>query len=149
MLSKLTPKTRKIILIVSILSLVHLISIVRKNKGIDEAKCNSNRKKYKKECFKLFKELQNPDPKAFYRPPLGKPPDDLLNEFTQNGEMPITKYWYFNEVYSDANQKLNENKEIIPKSVVDYFRLKDNNRAENQYKDQYNHQMMPRYSNFI
>jgi hypothetical protein len=30
------------------------------------------------------------------------PPQDLLNEFTQNGEMPITKEWYINEVYSDS-----------------------------------------------
>ena len=63
--------------------------------------------------------------------------------------MPIRRYWYFNEVYSDANQKSVNNKQIIPKSVVDSFRLKDNNRAENQYKDRYNHQMMPKYTNFI
>ncbi len=31
------------------------------------------------------------------------PPDDLLNEFIQNGEMPITNYWYSNDAYSDSN----------------------------------------------
>ena len=31
------------------------------------------------------------------------PPADLMNRFTQNGDMPITKKNYFNEVYSDSN----------------------------------------------
>ncbi len=63
--------------------------------------------------------------------------------------MPIKKYWYLNEVYSDANQQSSNNKEFISKSIVDSFRLKNNKRAENQYNDRYNHQLMPKYSNFI
>jgi len=31
------------------------------------------------------------------------PPYDLMNRFTQNGDMPITKSYYFDEVYSDSN----------------------------------------------
>ena len=60
---------------------------------------------YKKDCLNLFKELNNPDPSLFHRPPLAKPPDHLMNEFTQNGEMPIKSIYYFNQVYSDSNKK--------------------------------------------
>ena len=123
-----------------------------KNAKLDSkfsAICDSNRKKYKKECLDLFQELKNPDLNSFYRPPLDKPPDYLLNEFTQNGEMPITKYWYFNDVYSDAAQKITTHKEVISKSTVDSFRLKDNNRARNYYGDSYNQRLMPKYSSFI
>jgi hypothetical protein len=111
--------------------------------------CELRQKNYKTECLNLFKELNNPDPSKFFHPPLAKPPDNLMNEFTQNGEMPITKYWYFNDVYSDANQKEAKNKEIITKSEVDGYRLKDNNRVANYYGDWYNHQLMPKYSNYI
>ena len=31
------------------------------------------------------------------------PPSYLMSRFTQHGDMPITKQWYINEVYSDAN----------------------------------------------
>jgi hypothetical protein len=111
--------------------------------------CESRQQIYNTECLNLFKELKNPDPSKFFRPPLAKPPDNLMNEFTQNGEMPITNYWYFNNVYSDANQKEVEKKEIISKSEVDEFRLKDNKRVANYYGDWYNHQLMPKYSDYI
>ena len=73
----------------------------------------SNILNYKNACLDLFKHLNNPNPSLFHRPPLSKPPSDLLNEFTQNGDMPITKYFYFNDVYSDANEKETKLKEII------------------------------------
>ena len=111
--------------------------------------CESKRKEYINDCLNLFKELKDPDPSKFYRPPLAKPPDNLMNEFTQNGEMPITKYWYFNDVYSDANKKEDKIKEIISKSEVDSYRLKGPNRAANYYGDWYNHQLMPKYSNYL
>jgi hypothetical protein len=109
-----------------------------------------NKKKYKNECIQLFKNLNNPDPSAFYRPPLKKVPDDLLNEFTQNGEMPIKSYLYFNDVYSDANKKFSENKDKITKKEVDSLRLDSSNkRVGNYYGDWYNHHLMPKYSNYI
>ena len=146
------------LLIFTILAYFHIVKfnlnfkITSKNASKlhkNDVKCNSNRLKYKQECLDLFQELKNPDPSAFYRPPLAKPPDSLMNEFTQNGEMPIKKYWYFDDVYSDANQKVANSKQIIPKYLVDSFRLKDNYRAENQYKDRHNHLIMPKYSNYI
>jgi len=66
---------------------------------ISTSKCNA----YKKECIRLFKKLRFPNETLIIRPPLHMPPKYLLDEFTQNGEMPITKEFYFNEVYSDAD----------------------------------------------
>ena len=120
-----------------------------KNSEIVIETCESRRSNYKADCLNLFKELNNPDPSKFYRPPLAKPPDNLMQEFTQNGEMPITRYWYINNAYSDVKKIENKEKEIINKSVVDSFRLNNNRRVGNYYGDQYNHQLMPKYSNNI
>jgi len=67
---------------------------------------------YKQECINLFKKLRYPNESLIIRPPLRMPPDDLLNEFTQNGEMPISRQWYINEVYSDASSA-NTNKQVL------------------------------------
>ncbi len=70
--------------------------------------------KYKQECINLFKKLRYPNQSLIIRPPLRMPPQDLLNEFTQNGDMPITKEWYINEVYSDSTSLNTSNiQEII------------------------------------
>jgi hypothetical protein len=73
-------------------------------------------------------------------------PDNLLSEFTQNGEMPITRSFYFNEVYSDAtsnnNNQSNEKQplETISKAEVDSYRMLDGkNRKGNYYGDWYSH----------
>jgi hypothetical protein len=58
---------------------------------------------YKRECNQLFKKLRYPNQSLIIRPPLKMPPPDLMKKFTQNGDMPITKEWYINEVYSDSN----------------------------------------------
>jgi hypothetical protein len=70
--------------------------------------------KYKQECINLFKKLRYPNQSLIIRPPLKMPPKDLINEFTQNGDMPITKEWYINEVYSDSTSLNTSNiQEII------------------------------------
>ena len=108
------------------------------------------REEYKHQCLGLFIDLNNPDPSMFYRPPLRKVPDNLLAEFTQQGDMPITKDWYFNDVYSDANTNLTKKLEIINKNKVDYYRLnKNNTRINNYYFDMQNHRLMAKYSNSI
>ena len=75
--------------------------------------------KYKQECINLFKKLRYPNQSLIIRPPLRMPPKDLLNEFTQNGDMPISKEWYFNEVYSDSSSSLN------PSNIKDIIKIKD------------------------
>jgi hypothetical protein len=74
---------------------------------------NNDKYDYHKNCISLFKKLRYPNESLIYKPPLKIPPEDLLNEFTQNGEMPITRYWYFNETYSDSSSNNKSIKEII------------------------------------
>ena len=108
------------------------------------------KKEYKRQCLDLFFELNNPDPSKFYRPPLAKVPDELYNEFTQNGDMPFYKDFYFNDVYSDADKKISEKVDIISKDTVDHYRLNSNNtRVPNYYGDWENHKLMPKYNNYI
>jgi len=112
----------------------------------DPVMCETNRKKYKQDCMKLFKELKDPNPSQFYRPPLARPPADLFDEFTQYGDMPITKYLYINEVYSDADKDKTEKMEIVTKDIVDSYRLRNGQRVENYYQDISNNDLMTKYS---
>lgn len=57
---------------------------------------------YQKSCIDLFEKLRFPNLSLFFNQPLKEPPADLLDEFTMNGKMPITKWWYFNDLYSDS-----------------------------------------------
>ena len=68
---------------------------------------------YQRKCNQLFIKLRYPNQSLIIRPPPQMPPDDLMNRFTQNGDMPITKNWYFNEVYSDSNSNSKNVQEII------------------------------------
>ena len=98
-------KSKLYILIVLICFLILLWKYDSLNNRLDLLMKISNPScyKYKQECINLFKKLRYPNQSLIIRPPLRMPPKDLLNEFTQNGDMPITKEWYFNEVYSDSN----------------------------------------------
>jgi hypothetical protein len=68
---------------------------------------------YFRKCNKLFLKLRFPNQSLIIRPPLKMPPADLLNRFTQDGDMPITKQFYFNEVYSDSNSDDKKTQETV------------------------------------
>ena len=120
---------------------------IHEKDSIDENKTSSNCElKYKNECLKLYAELNNPDPKAFFRPPLEKIPEEMLAEFTQNGEMPVTTYWYFNNVYTDAiDTGKKEVKEIISKQEVDSLRTNVSDTRTGHYGDNYMRRFMTKY----
>lgn len=59
------------------------------------------REKQTKQCLDLFASIGSYSMDLVHRPPLRYPPDDLLFEFTQYGQMPITNLIYYNEVYED------------------------------------------------
>ncbi len=105
------------------------------------------RPNYKRECLNLFKELNNPDPNQLHRPPLKEPPAELMDQFTQNGDMPIAKYRYFDEVYSDADQKKGKAIEIKTKAQMDALRATDGTK-DHGYPDWYGPQsrLMAKYS---
>jgi hypothetical protein len=81
-------------------------------------------KKYQQECIKLFEKIRNPKNGTIFRPPLKEIPKELYNLFTQNGSMPVRRYWYFNDAYSDSvsNSNLNKNKPIVSKQELNNWR---------------------------
>jgi len=74
---------------------------------------------YKRECDQLFKKLRYPNQSLIMRPPPKMPPAELMNRFIQNGDMPITKEWYINEVYSDSNSN-DKNKVASAVTVAEF-----------------------------
>jgi len=64
---------------------------------------------YQQKCNRLFIKLRYPNQSLIIRPPLKMPPADLMDRFTQNGDMPLTKEFYFNDVYSDSDSGLDLN----------------------------------------
>lgn len=61
-----------------------------------------DRQTYEHECIQLYERLRNPSPSLYFNPPIKRPPSDMYDRFTQNGLMPIKKWWYINDLYSDS-----------------------------------------------
>ncbi|RNA10879.1 TPR domain [Brachionus plicatilis] len=75
-------------------------------------KSSSTRAEYLQDCLNLYKKLRNPDKKNIFRPPLREPPKELYDEFTDNGNFPITSLRYFNNAYSDSASNSSSSKLI-------------------------------------
>lgn len=84
---------------------------------IKQGKSESSDPDYTRKCIQLYKKLRNPDKNLFFVPPLKEPPKEMLDEFTQNGQMPMRKLWYFNEVYSDSQGDSTSAKRVINEEV--------------------------------
>lgn len=78
---------------------------------------------YRTECINLYKQLRFPNKNLFFNPALRKPPAHLLSEFTQHGQMPIKKWRYFNEVYSDSKGDQVKKQVIKKKEIENYLRM--------------------------
>ena len=93
-----------------------------------------------RKCLALFTKLRHPNQTLMFRPPLKSPPADMLNDFQQNGDMPITRDFYFNDVYSSADkasdQVTNETIPVIASSEVNSWRVKVRAREALVYGDQ-------------
>lgn len=59
---------------------------------------------YKRECLDLFQRLRFPNESLRFHPPTDKIPDELLAQFTQDGQMPLKRYSYINEALDSSNQ---------------------------------------------
>jgi hypothetical protein len=70
---------------------------------------------YRSECFKLLHKLRYPDKRLLHDPPLKEPPPELFDEFTQHGEMPILRYWYFNDLSYSVDRS------TVKKSAIDSY----------------------------
>ena len=149
-MSKLSRK-HKVLLGLMAIAFVYLFLILERYEPFaKDTKSLTSDQAYKHECLSLFDELNSPHPKQLYRPPLKSPPAHLMSEFTQNGEMPIKEYAYFNSVYSDADKKGEKAKEVIRKSQVDEYRSTDGtNRKANGYNDRKMFRLMTNYSSRV
>lgn len=69
---------------------------------------------YKSECLNLFKKIRFPSKNLLHNPPLKKPPSEMLNDFIQNGNMPISDF-YINDLkyHPDASSKDTNNKTLV------------------------------------
>ena len=77
---------------------------------------------YKEKCMSLFRKLRYPDQKLVFRPPLKEPPADMLKNFTQNGDLPMRRLWYFDNAYSDSDSlKKNDIKSIVTKEELNIW----------------------------
>ena len=116
-----------------------------KTQGIESPECVL----YRKECFNLFKKLRYPNKSLIIRPPVRMPPDDLMDRFTQNGDMPILKQLYFDQVYPDSN--LNETilQSQITFTEFNKWLIKVKNNEPLNYGDKKFHRIMRIYKNSI
>ena len=104
---------------------------------------------YTKKCINLYKKLRYPNQSLIMRPPPQKPPADMMDEFTMNGKMPITRYWYINEAYTDSNS---DNKsvvqEVISTQFTQYLGMVKRKEALN-YEDTKLNEVMHSYGEYI
>jgi hypothetical protein len=82
---------------------------------------------YKENCLKLFKKLRYPNASLIFRPPLKRPPPDMMDDFEQNGDMPIKSDFYIDNTYSDSGLDSAATYKILPiitKKEMDEYREK-------------------------
>lgn len=97
---------------------------------------SSDKNEYKKFCLKLYDKKRTINSSLVFRPPLKQPPNDILDDFQQNGDMPILKSYYFNEAYLDSDLKNNKiNEHISEKTISDILYKIRLNESFNQYLD--------------
>ena len=103
---------------------------------------------YASSCIDLFKKIRHPNESLLFRPALSRPPANMLAEFTMNGKMPITKWWYINEVYSDAegNKSKSSNKtekiRYLSNGTINKYRFRIQHKMPLGYRDKILNEMM-------
>lgn len=80
---------------------------------------NFSEKSYESTCIDIYKKLRFPAKNLFFNPALKQPPAHMLDEFTQHGEMPIKKWWYFNDVYADSEGAEKKNMRVFGKKEIE------------------------------
>jgi hypothetical protein len=104
---------------------------------------------YRDKCMQLFKKINTPNMSLFFRPPLNKPPDDMFDEFTQHGQMPITKYLYVNEVYADSKNDEKNTQKVITRAELDMYRDKVRRGEALGYNDKVLSELMGSYRQML
>jgi len=104
---------------------------------------------YRKQCFSLYKKLRYPDEKYKFNPPVKEIPKELYENFTQHGYMPLTKYWYFNDAYSDSFSTDKAKKTPVDVANFNMYREKVKNWQPLGYEDVSFHVTMDQYKSEI
>jgi hypothetical protein len=77
---------------------------------------------------------------------LKEPPADLLLNFTQNGDMPITRWFYFNEATQSTNEDITE---VITNQEIENWRVKVRRGDPLHYDEIKLRDLMYKYSQYI
>jgi hypothetical protein len=84
----------------------------------------------------LIQQIEISKKNLFFDPPLKKPPANMFYEFTQHGKMPIKKWWYINDLYSDSKgENKNIKKRTINSTEIDDLRNKIKTNQRYAYGD--------------
>lgn len=104
---------------------------------IDSTRRAPRSEAYTDECLRLYKKLRHPNQSLIFQPPLRQPPAEMLNDFEQNGYMPIMRYIYCNDVYADSGLVDEKSKQIpvITKQQVDEYRTRSRKNETMSYGD--------------
>lgn len=103
-----------------------LKKIILKRKVLNESKdfFGQNCEDYRRNCFNLFDKLRFPNENLVFRPALKEIPTYLLDQFTQNGDLPLSSNWYFNEVFNDADSNRRSKSAPVDIKLFDLYRHK-------------------------
>ena len=91
------------------------------SKSSKQLQCESD---YKRQCMRLFTNLGSPNKSLVFSPPLKDVPAEMLDEFTQHGEMPIMKYSYINEAHDNTNPYFKYMEAVLKQAEVNKWRAK-------------------------
>lgn len=105
------------------------------SKSLQTRIANTKDDLYPASCLELFKKLRYPNQSLIFNPALKQPPADMMDEFTQYGEMPITRWFYINEVYNDSLSSEAEETPIISAKNFKEIRIKVKNNGLFAYED--------------
>ena len=87
----------------------------------------NNCEEYRRNCLNLFFKLRFPNENLVFRPAKKEIPKELYQQFTQYGDLPLTKYWYFNEVFNDADSEKRSKKDPVSVDQFNSYREKVRN----------------------
>lgn len=99
---------------------------------------------YKKTCIDLYKKIRTVNKSLLFNPPLRKPPSEMLDEFTMNGQMPITKWFYINGLPSADEQ--NKSSRIFNIEDINKIRTKIRSNEPLIYDDKILNEIMHKFA---